>query len=113
MTAIGATLIAGAVPFFLFVTGGIIGGAIAGGVIGCGVMLIAMAITSKSLPHELVHIDSHYLYLNKRIIDLTEIQSAVSKGSTLVVVTQGKKARQVLVKNSAECARHIMELKDK
>ena len=114
MVLAGLALIAGAVLLFLFVIGGAIGGGIAGGTIAVGAMLITVGIRSVTLPQELVLIDGETLYLNKRTISLSEIQSVTAKGKTLVVTsTQGKKINQVMVKNSQDCANRIMEAKNR
>ena len=71
----GIALIAGAVFLFLFVMGGAIGGGIAGAAVFSGATLITIGIASKKLPKGLVQIDEQNLYLNKRVINLDQIQN--------------------------------------
>lgn len=105
----GIALIAGGVLFWLFVLGGAIGGAIAGGIIGAGAALISMAVYVKRAPAVLVHMDAQAVYLHKKSVTIYGILNVQAKGNSIVITPKsGKKLQQGFLRNSVECARHIM-----
>ena len=104
----GIGFIAGAVFMFLFVIGGAVGGAVAGALVALGISLVAMSVMSRILPDELVYIDDQMLYLNRNVVNISDIQSVSGGNFTLVVRHRnGRPIRQSFVKNAAECAEKI------
>jgi len=108
---LGIALVIGGVLFFVFVLRGAIGGGIAGGLIGGGVMLAFQTVAAIFLPQELVHIDSHTVYLYKTSVNIGQIQNIETKGKSVIVITpaNGKPVRRGCIKNREECARIIRD----